>query len=135
MSDKAIHLMRTGHQWRALPNDFSRWRTTHSYWATWSEPREGGSLLEQALKNQVGAAQEKQRRNACSMFLIVNAQSVKNTDTARARMAMMQVGACSKSSNLPMISKTTGKKKKVTVDNSHSLLVNQCGLELLSLAS
>ena len=34
------------------------------------------------LKNQVGAAREKQGRNACSTFLIVDAQSVKNTDTA-----------------------------------------------------
>lgn len=34
------------------------------------------------LKNQVGVAREKQERNACSTFLIVDAQSVKNTDTA-----------------------------------------------------
>jgi hypothetical protein len=54
----------------------------HSYFAIWSEPREGGSLLEQALKNRVGAAREKLGRNACSAFLIIDAQSVKNTDTA-----------------------------------------------------
>ncbi|WP_207306661.1 IS5 family transposase [Xanthomonas oryzae] len=34
------------------------------------------------LKNQVGAAREKQGRKACSTFLIVDAQSVKNSDTA-----------------------------------------------------
>ena len=34
-------------------------------------------------KNQVGAAREKQGRNTCSTFLIVDAQSVKNADTAR----------------------------------------------------
>ena len=39
-------------------------------------------MLKQALKNQVGAARIKQRRNASSTFLIVDAQSVKNTDTA-----------------------------------------------------
>ena len=33
-------------------------------------------------KNQIGAARERQGRNACSEFLIVDAQSVKNTDTA-----------------------------------------------------
>lgn len=27
-----------------------KWRTVHAYFAIWSEPREGGSLLEQALK-------------------------------------------------------------------------------------
>lgn len=33
-------------------------------------------------KNQVGVAREKRGRNACSAFLIIDAQSVKNTDTA-----------------------------------------------------
>lgn len=33
-------------------------------------------------KNQVGAARERQGRNACTTFLIVDAQSVKNADTA-----------------------------------------------------
>ena len=45
-----LYLLRTGCQWRALPTDFPKWRTVHSYFAIWSEPREGGSLLEQALK-------------------------------------------------------------------------------------
>ena len=45
-----LYLLRTGCQWRALPSDFPKWRTVHSYWAIWSEPREGGSLLGQALK-------------------------------------------------------------------------------------
>ena len=45
-----VFVLRTGCQWRALPSDFPKWRTVHSYFAIWSEPREGGSLLEQALK-------------------------------------------------------------------------------------
>ncbi len=45
-----LYLLRTGCQWRALPSDFPKWRTVHSYFAIWSEPRKGGSLLEQALK-------------------------------------------------------------------------------------
>ncbi|OLH27832.1 transposase, partial [Xanthomonas oryzae pv. oryzae] len=38
--------------------------------------------IQESLKNQVGAAREKQGRKACSTFLIVDAQSVKNSDTA-----------------------------------------------------
>lgn len=34
-------------------------------------------------KNQVGVARERQGRSASSAFLIMDAQSVKNTDTAR----------------------------------------------------
>ena len=45
-----LYLLRSGCQWRMLPDDFPKWRTVHSYFAIWSEPLEGGSLLEQALK-------------------------------------------------------------------------------------
>ena len=51
---------------------FPGWRTVHSYFAICSEPREAGSLLEQALKNQLGVAREEQGRNASSTFLIVH---------------------------------------------------------------
>jgi transposase len=46
-----LYLLRTGCQWRALPKDFPKWRTVHSYFAQWSEVGEDGvSLLERALK-------------------------------------------------------------------------------------
>ena len=78
-----LYLLRTGCQWKFLPSEFPKWTTVYAYWRKWSEPDQHGvSVLEQALKNQVGAAREKLGRNACSTFLIVDAQSVKNTDTA-----------------------------------------------------
>lgn len=40
------------------------------------------SVREQALKNQLDAARERLGCNACTTLLIVDAQSVKNTDTA-----------------------------------------------------
>ena len=45
-----LYLLRTGCQWRALPSNFPKWRTVHSYFVIWSQAREGASLLEQALK-------------------------------------------------------------------------------------
>lgn len=45
-----LYLLKSGSQWRMLPPDFPKWRTVHSYFQIWSEPREEGSLLEQALK-------------------------------------------------------------------------------------
>ncbi|QLP98997.1 MAG: IS5 family transposase [Burkholderiaceae bacterium] len=78
-----LYLLRTGCQWRFLPPEFPKWQNVYAYWRKWSElDQHGTSVLEQALKNQVGAAREKLGRNACSTYLIVDAQSVKNTDTA-----------------------------------------------------
>ncbi|BBL34822.1 hypothetical protein Nstercoris_01067 [Nitrosomonas stercoris] len=46
-----LYLLKSGCQWRLLPDSFPKWRTVHSYWAIWSEPdAEGVSLLERALK-------------------------------------------------------------------------------------
>lgn len=79
----ALYLLRTGCQWRALPSDFPKWRTVHSYFARWSEvDDEGVSLLERALKKSGWRGPRETGRNACSTFLVVDAQSVKNTDTA-----------------------------------------------------
>ena len=62
---------------------FPKWRTVHSYFQRWTEPRESGiSILEEALKNQVVAERRKQGRHEATTFLIIDAQSVKNTDTA-----------------------------------------------------
>jgi transposase len=46
-----LYLLKSGCQWRMLPEDFPKWRTVHSYFAKWSEPdQEGVSALERALK-------------------------------------------------------------------------------------
>lgn len=67
-----------------LPSDFPKWRTVHAYFQQWSEVREedNTSILQEALKKQVGEARIKQGRNALTSFCILDAQSVKNTDAA-----------------------------------------------------
>ncbi len=64
--------------WRFLPSEFPQMvACVCLYWRKWSEPDQHGvSVLEQTLKNQVGTVRKKQGRNACSTFLIVDAQSV-----------------------------------------------------------
>jgi len=60
-----------------------KWRTVHSYFAKWSEPgKDVASLLQRALVKQVEAARQRLGRDACTKFLIVDAQSLKNADTA-----------------------------------------------------
>jgi transposase len=46
-----LYLLKTGCQWRALPNDFPKWRSVHSYFQIWSEKKESQpSILDQVLK-------------------------------------------------------------------------------------
>ena len=46
-----LYLLKTGCQWRALPNDFPKWRSVHAYFQIWSERKEGClSILECVLK-------------------------------------------------------------------------------------
>ncbi len=46
-----LYLLKSGCQWRMLPDGFPKWRTVHSYFAKWSEPGSDGiSVLERALK-------------------------------------------------------------------------------------
>ena len=79
-----LYLLRTSCVRRALPGDFPKWRTVHSCFQRWTEPRETSiSILEEELKkNQVAAARRKQGHHEETSFLIIDAQSVKNTDTA-----------------------------------------------------
>lgn len=46
-----LYLLKTGCQWRMLPQDFPKWRSVHAYFQIWNE-RVGDqpSILEQALK-------------------------------------------------------------------------------------
>ncbi len=46
-----LYLLKSGCQWRMLPDGFPKWRTVDSYFAKWSEPSPDGiSVLERALK-------------------------------------------------------------------------------------
>ena len=57
MSRAILYLLRSGCAWRALPGDFPKWRTVHSYFQEWSGLRENGiSLLEEALKKSGGSS-------------------------------------------------------------------------------
>ena len=49
-----LYLLKSGCQWRMLPERFPNWVTVHSYFAKWSKPdQQGVSALEQALKNRL----------------------------------------------------------------------------------
>ena len=50
-----LYVLKTGCQWSALPHDFPKYKTVHSYFMKWSEQKKIGrklipSILEQVLK-------------------------------------------------------------------------------------
>ncbi len=59
-----LYLLKSGCQWRMLPEVFPKWRTVYAYFTKWNEPdSQGVSILERALKKsgwrgprQTGAA-------------------------------------------------------------------------------
>ncbi len=66
-----------------LPSDFQKWRTVHEYFRIWSnrKERENKSLLETLLTEIVGYFLIDGRQQKTS-FVIIDAQSVKNSETA-----------------------------------------------------
>jgi transposase len=46
-----LYLLKSGCQWRMIPEGFPKWYTVYSYFAKWSQPDpDGMSALERALK-------------------------------------------------------------------------------------
>ena len=78
-----LYLNKSGCQWRMIPSDFPKWRTVYFYFQQWGQSEnEEPSLFERALKMLVTQTRIDQGRNAQTSFVIVDAQSVKNTDCA-----------------------------------------------------
>lgn len=80
-----LYLLKNAAVWRALPSDFPAISTVRYYFDLWNGRRTGAgtSLLAQALKNQVEKKRVQAGKQPSTRFCIVDAQSVKNTETAR----------------------------------------------------
>lgn len=78
-----LYLSKTGCQWRYLPHDFPKWRTVYSYFQIWSTSLIGQqSVFSLMLEAIVRDIRKKDERNEKTTFIIIDSQSVKNTDTA-----------------------------------------------------
>ena len=74
--DAIFYLLRTGCQWRLLPNDFPPWGTVWSYFRRW---RLDGvwTRIHRAL---YAAARQESGREPCPSVVIMDSQSVKTTE-------------------------------------------------------
>lgn len=86
-----LYVLKGGIQWRMLPESYPNWRSVYAYSQIWSEEKDGQeSILEQRLKKLVGEARTRSGRSEKSSLCITDAQSVKNTDTAKQHVANIQ---------------------------------------------
>lgn len=78
------YVLKSACQWRMLPKDFPKWQSRYDYFKKWSEkPSEDTeSTLERVLKKIVGEIRISNARKERTSFCIIDAQSVKNADTA-----------------------------------------------------
>jgi transposase len=79
-----LYILVGGCQWRMLPADFPKWRTVHEYFRLWSQfdKTEESSLLDRLLKELVTEERICNGRDEEPSCVIIDSQSVKNTDTA-----------------------------------------------------
>lgn len=79
-----LYVLKSGCQWRMLPSDFPKWSTVYHYFQVWNEPiRRETSVLQEVLKKLVGEVRKNNGRTELTSFVIVDAQSVKNTGSAK----------------------------------------------------
>ncbi|WP_405197619.1 IS5 family transposase [Wolbachia endosymbiont (group B) of Sphaerophoria taeniata] len=79
-----LYVLKSGCQWRMLPKEFPKWRNCYDYFKKWSEKADANkeSVLELVLKKNVGVVRQNNGRKEKTSFCIIDAQSVKNADTA-----------------------------------------------------
>jgi len=86
-----LYIVKSGCQWRMLPDDFPKWNVVYFYFQIWSKKEEGEeSILEKALRELVTELRLKTGREEKTSMIILDSQSVKNTSTAK-KKAMMGV--------------------------------------------
>ena len=79
----ALYILREGCRWRSLPHEYPKWHDVYYHFHTWKdESRNNQTKLDEILSDLVGMDRETQGRNPEPSLLIVDAKTIRNTDTA-----------------------------------------------------
>lgn len=89
------YFVRTGVQWRCLPNEFPPWKTVYWWWNKWS--KEGA--WQKAHDRLVAKMREKQGRKAKPTAAVIDSQSVKVSQKGGAARAATTPARRSKDEN------------------------------------
>nr|WP_230474028.1 IS5 family transposase [Lactobacillus helveticus] len=78
-----LYVLKNDCTWRDLPADYPKWSTVYYYWMSWSKaPTPDTSFINSGFKKIVADRRLRQGRSARTSFVILDAQSIKNTATA-----------------------------------------------------
>jgi transposase len=79
-----LYVLKTGCQWRSLPHDYPKWSNVYSHFIKWGRKyNDKPSFLEICMQKLVSDVRLADGRAEHTTYCIVDAQSVKNTDTAK----------------------------------------------------
>ena len=81
MVNAVFYLIKTGCQWRLLPQDFPPYSTVHSFY--WRVKKKG--IWEAMMRDLVEKSRIKAGRNPHPSYSLIDSQSVKTTDKAKER--------------------------------------------------
>lgn len=79
--DAILYVVKSGCQWRLLPNDFPNWKTVYDHFSRWNKR----GVWERALDHLIRIHREKSDRSSAPSYGIVDSQSVKTQYASEAR--------------------------------------------------
>ena len=79
-----LYLLKTGCQWREIPEKYPNWKLLHYYFTLWKKT----GIFEEILQKLVQETRQKNGKKAKTSFIIIDSQSVKNTDSAKKKVTM-----------------------------------------------
>ncbi len=86
MLNAIFYVLRTGCQWRCLPNDFPLWKAVHEQFRRWKKQR----IFEKMNYEITKYSRAKMGRNEEPSACIVDSQSVKTTEKGGSKAMMVQ---------------------------------------------
>jgi putative transposase len=104
--DAILYLVKTGCQWRMLPNDFAPWSAVYYYFKKWKEDGTFEEILDRLNETQ----RKKMNKNALPTLGIIDSQSVKTAHT------------CSQDTGYDAGKKVKGRKRHIVTDTLGCLL-------------
>ncbi len=79
-----LYVLKTGCQWREIPEKYPNWKLLHYYFSLWK--KEG--IFEKILQKLVENTRKNNGKKPKTSFVIIDSQSVKNTDSAKKKATM-----------------------------------------------